>query len=134
MFGTRQPNALGAERPRHARVGLAFQPQSTTTLAVDADLTRTATEIGNVRRLAFGLEQSLAPRILVRGGLHVNTSDEARPAVAFGASVARQMSSGLAPAAGIPASPHSTSVGERMRLPAATSSRSRWGSMVAPAR
>jgi hypothetical protein len=85
-FGTPALDELALSR--QVRAGVAFQPRSTTTLALDADFTRTVTEIGNVRRLAVGLEQTVAPRVLVRGGVHFSTIDEARPAVAFGASVA----------------------------------------------
>lgn len=74
--------------PRQVRAGAAFQPGAATTVAVDADLTRTETEIGRVRRLAVGLEQVVAPRLTLRGGLHLNTIDDARPAAALGASVA----------------------------------------------
>lgn len=73
---------------RQVRAGAAFLPTSSTTVAVDMDLTRTETAFGNVRRLAMGLEQTLAPRVVVRGGFNVNTADGARPAAAFGASVA----------------------------------------------
>jgi F plasmid transfer operon, TraF, protein len=72
---------------RQVRAGVAFLPRASTTLALDADLTETQTAIGDVRRLALGVEQTLVPRLVVRGGFHVNTVDEARPAAAFGASV-----------------------------------------------
>jgi hypothetical protein len=82
------PGGEELELSRQVRVGVAFTPRAATTVAVDADLTRTVTEIGNSRRLAFGLEQVITPRVTARGGFHVNTADDARPAAAFGASVA----------------------------------------------
>ena len=82
------PGGEELELSRQVRAGVAFTPRAATTVAVDADLTRTVTEIGNSRRLAFGIEQVITPRVTARGGFHVNTADDARPAAAFGASVA----------------------------------------------
>ena len=82
------PESEDLSLDRQVRIGAAFLPRAGTTLAIDADLMRTAAATGDVRRLAVGLEQVVAPRLTLRGGLHVNTLDEARPAAAFGASVA----------------------------------------------
>jgi hypothetical protein len=73
---------------RQVRAGVAFLPRSGTTLAVDADLTRTATSVGDTRRLAIGAEQAVLPRLTVRGGLRLQTAGDLRPSGAAGASVA----------------------------------------------
>jgi hypothetical protein len=44
--------------------------------------------VGDVRRLAVGVEHLLGARVSVRGGVHASTAGAARPAGAFGASVA----------------------------------------------
>jgi len=64
------------------------------TVACDADLTRERTPIGDRRELAVGVERWIhSRRVGLRGGLHVSTVDDARPAAAGGASV--MLSGGL---------------------------------------
>jgi hypothetical protein len=72
---------------RQVRAGVAFLPREGTTLALDADLTRTDTSVGDRRQLALGAEQVIVPRVLVRGGLRLSTVDDVRPAGSVGASV-----------------------------------------------
>jgi hypothetical protein len=78
---------------RQARVGVAYDPQPgrfTLKAAFDADLTQTSTPYGPVRHLAGGAEL-LVQRVLgVRGGISLNTVDDARPAGSAGVSVAVQ--------------------------------------------
>ena len=79
---------------RQARAGVAVtgHPRGTTsalTLAVDADLNRTATARGDVRHLAAGLEAWLfTNRVGLRGGLSRNTIATARLMASTGASLA----------------------------------------------
>ncbi len=79
---------------RQARVGLAVLsvPNGSlkgVTVAADADLTTTATAVGEVRHVATGVEAWLAKgRLGVRAGASVNTVGASRPAVSTGVSVA----------------------------------------------
>jgi hypothetical protein len=57
-------------------------------VAVDADVTETETSVGDRRHVALGAEQAIGARLTIRGGLRLNTIDEAFPSGAFGASVA----------------------------------------------
>ena len=85
-----EATALGGDRyrlPRHARAGVALFPRSGLTLAVDADLTRLETVEGERRAVAAGVEQTLAPRLVLRGGVRVQTVGAARPAASAGGSV-----------------------------------------------
>ncbi len=87
----------GADRltlGRQARVGLAVLsvPNGSmkgVTVATDADLTTTATAVGEVRHVAAGVEAWLAKgRLGVRAGASANTVGAARPAASAGVSVA----------------------------------------------
>ena len=75
---------------RQVRVGGAYVPESAgavdVVIAFDADLTRTATAVGDERRVAGGVEVGLAPRVRVRGGVGVNTARDARHSFSGGAS------------------------------------------------
>jgi hypothetical protein len=80
---------------RQARVGLAAASgkkrgaMSAFTVAVDADLTRTAMATGDVRHVAAGLEGWLFGSSLgLRGGVSANTIGSARPAAGAGLSLA----------------------------------------------
>jgi hypothetical protein len=73
---------------RQARAGLAFLPRAGTTLAVDADLTRTDAWPVRDRQVAVGVEQVVAPRLTLRGGFRVSTIDDLRPAASIGGAVA----------------------------------------------
>jgi hypothetical protein len=79
---------------RQARVGMAVLSVANgafqgITASADADLTTTATAMGDVRHVAGGVEAWLANgRLGVRGGLSANTVGEARPAASAGVSVA----------------------------------------------
>jgi hypothetical protein len=86
----------GADRlalERQARVGIAVLSVANgafqgITASADADLTTTATPVGEVRHVAGGVEGWLANgRLGVRGGVSANTIGEARPAVSGGVSV-----------------------------------------------
>ncbi len=75
------------ELARQARVGAAFT-DGLLTLAIDADLTRTATASGDRRSVALGGERWLSRRRLAfRAGLRVETVGERRPVGAAGGSV-----------------------------------------------
>jgi hypothetical protein len=77
------PEALRLDR--QVRAGVAWQfSQSPTTVACDVDLTNTDAQ----RHVAFGAEHYVIPRLAVRGGVRVNTIDDARPAGSAGVSVA----------------------------------------------
>jgi hypothetical protein len=80
-----EPTALSPSR--QVRVGLAFLPWDGTTIAADADLTRTAAIGGDRRHVAAGVERSLGTRVVARGGFRANTVDDIRPAAAAGLSV-----------------------------------------------
>lgn len=79
---------------RHARAGAAVStsPRALTggvTVAVDADLTKTATVFGDERRVAAGVEAWSPKRWLgVRGGVGINTLGQRRAAFSGGGSVA----------------------------------------------
>jgi hypothetical protein len=79
---------------RHARVGAAVSTGTrgvigAATVAVDADLTTTATVFGDERRLAAGGELWTTGRTFgIRGGVNVNTIDDRRTALSAGLSVA----------------------------------------------
>lgn len=87
----------GADRltqGRQARVGLAVLSVANgslkgVTVAADADLTTTATAVGEVRHVAAGVEAWLANgRLGVRGGASANTVGDSRPSASAGVSVA----------------------------------------------
>lgn len=85
-FETPEDDRLTLER--QVRVGFAVLPTRGTTIAVDLDLQRTPSAIGDQRHLAVGAEQWLAQRRLgVRGGLRMNTIDELRPSASGGLSL-----------------------------------------------
>jgi hypothetical protein len=77
---------------RQARVGGAYAAGSRGRLsyvvAVDADLTRTATPFGDERRVTGGVELELGTRLAVRGGAGANTAGSVRRSVSGGMSVA----------------------------------------------
>ena len=79
---------------RQARAGVALTspPHGTVdgvTLALDADLTKTTTAVGDGRHVAGGVEVWMRKRRLgVRGGLSANSVGKARPAVGGGISAA----------------------------------------------
>jgi hypothetical protein len=79
---------------RHARVGAAVSSGTrgvigAATVAVDADLTTTATVFGDERRLAAGGELWTKGRTFgIRGGASVNTIDDRRTGLSAGLSVA----------------------------------------------
>jgi hypothetical protein len=78
---------------RQARGGISFgtTPSAKTagvTIAADADLTRTASAVGDQRHLAAGVEAwSPGHTIAVRGGVTTNTVGEAVPSASAGASL-----------------------------------------------
>lgn len=87
----------GADRltlGRQARVGLAVLSVANgsmkgVTVAADADLTTTATAVGEVRHVAGGVEAWLAKgRLGLRAGASANTVGASRPAASAGVSVA----------------------------------------------
>src|SRR5712692_7324488 len=91
---------------RQARAGLAFStgpfstaPRGTAdslTVAIDADLTKTATAFGAARHLAAGVEVSLLGRHLVlRGGAGINTVGDVGSSASAGLSLALQPSVSL---------------------------------------
>jgi hypothetical protein len=79
---------------RQARVGVALMSVANGAFqglvaSADADLTTTATAVGDVRHVAGGVEGWLANgRLGVRGGVSANTVGDARPAASAGVSVA----------------------------------------------
>lgn len=81
----------GLRLRRQVRAGTSFQAGSgarSVTLAVDADLTKTAMVTGDERHVAVGGETwTPSRRVRLRGGLSVNTVGERRPSASGGASV-----------------------------------------------
>jgi hypothetical protein len=81
------------EMGRQARAGISFGTTPSTktagaTIAVDADLTRTATVVGDQRHVAAGIEAwSPGHKIAVRGGITTNTVGDAVPSASAGASL-----------------------------------------------
>jgi hypothetical protein len=78
---------------RQARAGVSLTSAGigrtdNVTVALDADLTRARTAVGDERHVSGGIEAwALERRIGLRGGLSANTAGAARPVVAGGASV-----------------------------------------------
>jgi hypothetical protein len=79
--------------PRQARAGGAVVGHSpgivsSVIVAVDADLTRTATAVGDVRRVAVGGEAGvLRGRAAIRGGLAKNTVADGGTSASAGGSI-----------------------------------------------
>jgi len=74
---------------RQVRAGLSVVTRGLVTVAVDADLTRTATAFGDARHLAAGAEAwLLRQRIGVRGGVSTNTAGETGTSGSTGVSLA----------------------------------------------
>ena len=74
---------------RQVRAGVAFVVRGAVTVAVDADLSRTATAFGDARHLAAGAEAWLKQRrIGLRGGVSANTVGEASTSASTGISLA----------------------------------------------
>ena len=95
-FETPSGERLGLAR--QARVGVAWTPGGDAAvniadprgliLALDADLTRTATAVGERRQIAFGAERWwLGRRLGLRAGARASTIGAARPVAAAGVSV-----------------------------------------------
>jgi hypothetical protein len=86
------PNAFTLRR--HARLGGALSSGTrgvigSATLAVDADLTNTATALGDERRVSVGAETWMGQRMFgVRGGINTNTIGSRRTSFSAGASAA----------------------------------------------
>lgn len=79
----------GSERltlPRQARAGIAVVLVEGWVVDTDLDLNETHRSTGDVRDFAAGTEGRVARKAFVRGGVRVNTSGPAQPAVAAGAS------------------------------------------------
>jgi hypothetical protein len=79
---------------RHARIGAALSSGTrgivgSATVAVDADLTRTATVLGDERRVAVGAEAFTSARTFgIRGGVSANTIGSRGTALSGGLSAA----------------------------------------------
>jgi hypothetical protein len=74
---------------RQVRAGVAFMARGLVTVAVDADLSTTATAFGEARHLAAGAEAwLLRRRVGLRGGVSANTVGEARTSASTGLSFA----------------------------------------------
>ena len=72
---------------RQFRAGLAVRPTRSLVVAVDADLTITATALGPRRSVAVGAEQRLG-LLVVRGGARLNVEDDdPEPVAALGLSL-----------------------------------------------
>lgn len=73
---------------RQVRAGLAVVARGTVTVAVDADLSKTATAFGDARHVAAGAEAwLLRRRIGLRGGVSANTVGEASISASTGLSL-----------------------------------------------
>jgi hypothetical protein len=74
---------------RQVRAGVAFVARGTVTVAVDADLSTTATAFGDARHVAAGAEAwLLRRRIGLRGGVSANTAGETSASTSTGLSLA----------------------------------------------
>ena len=78
---------------RHARTGAALTTGTrgaigSATLAVDADQTKTATALGDERRLAAGVEAWTTKRLGLRGGVSASTVGPSRVSLSGGVSAA----------------------------------------------
>ena len=74
---------------RQTRVGVAFGTQGILTVALDADLSRTATALGDARHVAAGAEAWLLQRrVGLRGGVSANTVGETTSSSSVGLSLA----------------------------------------------
>jgi hypothetical protein len=67
------PGGATIELDRQSRAGVAYIGMPGLVLAGDVDLERSRGSIGDVRNVAGGAELRLTPRVLVRGGVRVNT-------------------------------------------------------------
>jgi hypothetical protein len=74
------------DMPRQVRAGLALRADDRLTIALDADLTKTARHGAEWRSLAAGAERAIGARWLARAGIRASTTGQASPVVAFGAS------------------------------------------------
>lgn len=83
--GTRETSLM---LQRQVRAGVAWLGILDTTLSADVDLTRTDTELGERRHVAFGAERwFVRKRVGVRGGFRVNTIDDVDPVGSAGVSI-----------------------------------------------
>jgi F plasmid transfer operon, TraF, protein len=74
---------------RQVRAGMAFVARGTVTVAVDADLSKTATAFGDARHIAAGAEAwLLRRRVGLRGGVSANTVGETSTSTSTGVSLA----------------------------------------------
>ncbi len=80
------PGGAALRLPRQARAGVAVALTEGWVLDADLDLTRTEGSLGAVREFAAGTEGRVNQKMLVRGGLRVNTAGDSTPAVSGGAS------------------------------------------------
>ena len=73
---------------RQVRAGVAFVPDSSTTIALDLDLTETDSRVGGRRMVAAGAERWLARRrVGIRGGVRFDTVGASEPVASAGFSV-----------------------------------------------
>jgi hypothetical protein len=80
----------GVELQRLSRLGLAVLPVAGLILAADLDLATTDLSEGPRRMLAFGAEQRVSSRVVVRGGARWNLEGAKTTVGSFGASFALQ--------------------------------------------
>jgi hypothetical protein len=73
---------------RQARAGIAFTTQGFLTVGLDADLSKTATALGDARHVAAGIEAwLLRRRVGLRGGVSANTVGETSSSTSAGVSI-----------------------------------------------
>ena len=83
------PDETGLSLSRQARIGVALVARRAWAVAVDADLTRADTALGERRNVAAGIERwLLGSRVGFRGGVRINTvGGDAQPVGSLGATL-----------------------------------------------
>ncbi|MGH9160655.1 MAG: conjugal transfer protein TraF, partial [Vicinamibacteraceae bacterium] len=83
------PDETGLSLSRQARIGVALVARRAWAVAVDADITRTDTALGERRNVAAGVERwLLGSRVGFRGGVRINTvGGDAQPVGSLGATL-----------------------------------------------
>lgn len=75
------PSLGGVRLDRGVRAGLAVNVRQDLIVALDADLLKTTSPVGEGRDAAMGVEAHPRERIWLRGGLHWNTAGDTRAAI-----------------------------------------------------
>lgn len=82
------PSGSRVTLARQLRAGIALVPDSSTTIALDLDLTETESRVGGRRMVAMGAERWVARRrVGLRGGIRLDTIGTSDPVASVGVSI-----------------------------------------------